>query len=63
MTKLKQFQDEVAKAAQLKMENKAKGLCVQCSQPALANCYSAAGRAEVGITGMCEKCFDKVCGE
>jgi hypothetical protein len=32
------------------------GLCVACGEPALAKCYSEAGRRQ--ISGMCEKCFD-----
>jgi len=33
-------------------------LCVVCKTPALANCFSEAGRREVFKTGICEKCFD-----
>jgi hypothetical protein len=44
----------------LKPSNKAKGLCIKCGQNALDNCYSEAGRREVAITGLCEKCFDKI---
>ena len=39
-------------------DRKAKGLCVDCGQPALERCYSEAGRRDVAITGMCELCFD-----
>ena len=53
----------IAKEAGLNMENKAKGLCVDCGKPALENCYSDAGRAEVAITGLCEFCYDKACEE
>lgn len=60
---LKNFQSEVAKEAGMNMDNKSKGLCVQCGKPALENCYSEAGRREVSITGLCERCFDKNCGE
>lgn len=35
-----------------------KGICVDCKQPALANCYSDAGVREYAISGICEKCFD-----
>ena len=34
------------------------GICVQCKEPALPKCYSAAGRREYAISGMCEQCFD-----
>lgn len=57
-SRLKQIQNNLAKAADLHLENKAQGLCVQCGLPALARCYSDAGRREVAITGMCELCFD-----
>lgn len=37
--------------------------CVECHQRAWENCYSNAGRREFYISGLCEKCFDKICGE
>lgn len=36
------------------------GICVQCRQPAIPNCYSPAGRREYAISGLCEKCFDSI---
>jgi len=39
------------------------GLCIQCHEPAIDNCYSAAGRREYAISGLCEKCFDSICGK
>lgn len=39
-----------------------KGICIQCKQDALKNCYSDAGRREYRISGLCEKCFDEICG-
>lgn len=36
------------------------GKCIDCREPALPNCYSAAGKKEFFISGMCEKCFDKL---
>ena len=39
-----------------------RGLCIDCGMPALENCYSAAGREEVRISGLCELCFDKLLG-
>lgn len=39
------------------------GLCIDCKEPALAKCYSEAGRKEYHISGMCEKCFDGMFGE
>ena len=41
-------------------EAKAKGLCVECKEPALPKCYSADGRGEYYISGVCEKCFDEM---
>lgn len=34
------------------------GYCIQCKLPALARCYSDAGRREYYLSGMCEQCFD-----
>lgn len=39
-----------------------KGICIQCKEEALSKCYSNAGRKEYYISGLCEKCFDKICG-
>ena len=39
-----------------------KGICIQCKDPALPNCYSDAGIEEYKISGLCEKCFDEICG-
>ena len=36
----------------------AKGICLECKEPALPKCYSDAGRKEYRISGFCEKCFD-----
>jgi len=37
------------------------GICINCRQPALENCYSEAGKKEFYISGLCEKCFDGFC--
>jgi len=42
--------------------NREKGLCIQCKEPAIPNCYSQAGKDEFKISGLCEKCFDKITG-
>lgn len=39
------------------------GLCISCHRPGLANCYSEAGRREFGISGLCERCFDRMFAE
>ena len=39
-----------------------KGICIQCKDPALPNCYSDAGIKEYKVSGLCEKCFDEICG-
>jgi hypothetical protein len=36
------------------------GLCIQCKESALPNCYSAEGIREYRISGLCERCFDKI---
>ena len=43
-------------------EAHAKGLCLECKEPAGPKCYSEAGRREWGISGVCEKCFDEMFG-
>jgi len=47
----------------LPRKRRAKGLCIECLEPALAKCYSADGRGEYRISGMCEKCFDEMFAE
>lgn len=56
--KLQEFKDSMAKSAfgMTKAEAREKGLCISCKKP--PTFYSAAGRAEYGISGMCEPCFD-----
>ncbi len=49
--------------AGFKMDNKDKGLCIQCGKIALDQCYSAAGKREFGISGLCEVCFDGITSE
>ena len=39
-----------------------KGICIQCKEPAIPKCYSEAGVKEFSISGLCEKCFDEICG-
>ena len=39
------------------------GLCIQCGEFALENCYSEKGRREYKISGICEKCFDGITKE
>lgn len=41
----------------------AKGICIECKQPALAKCYSDAGHSEYRISALCEECFDAICQE
>ena len=59
---LDKLKDELAKDifSISKSEAISKGICVDCKQPAVKNCYSQAGLKEYRITGLCEKCFDKI---
>ena len=41
----------------------AEPLCIRCHRPAYEHCYSQSGRDEVGISGLCEECFDEICKE
>lgn len=34
-------------------------ICIVCKRPAHEHCYSNDGHLEVGISGMCEECFDE----
>ena len=40
----------------------ASGACIKCGEDALPKCYSAAGKKEFRISGLCELCFDEICG-
>jgi len=61
---LQVFKDNLAKElfGKTTQEAKAEGLCAQCKEEALPKCYSEAGRREFTISGLCEKCFDEICG-
>ena len=43
-----------------KAEAVEQGICIDCKEPALPNCYSDAGVREYYISGMCEECFDNM---
>lgn len=60
MSNLQMFKDALAVRTfeMTAAEAREKGLCINCKEPALAKCYSDAGRKEYRISGMCEKCFD-----
>lgn len=64
MNDLKNLKDSLARELYGKTTDDAvnSGLCIDCGEPALENCYSDAGRAEVSISGLCELCFDKIMG-
>ena len=36
------------------------GVCINCKKLAGPRCYSAAGRREYSISGLCEICFDEI---
>ena len=62
MSELEHIKDILARTlyGQTVKETLGTNLCIQCKQPALANCYSKVGRKEYRISGLCEKCFDKI---
>ena len=62
MNTLDQFKNELSTNIYgiTKEEAAKKGICVDCRKPALANCYSQAGKNEYFISGLCEKCYDKI---
>ena len=59
---LQDFKDLVAKSifGGDVLKDRERGLCVKCREPAIPKCYSPAGIAEYGISGLCELCFDKL---
>ena len=61
---LSSFKDKLAKDlyGQTISEVQEVGFCIQCKEPAAPKCYSEAGRKEYGISGLCELCFDEICG-
>ncbi len=63
MKNLQNFKDHLAKElfGETKSDAAEFGTCISCKQLALPNCYSDAGRKEYKISGLCEKCFDKMC--
>ncbi len=62
---IRKFADDLAKEATgiTQTEAWARGICVECKQPALPKCHSAAGRSEYNISAMCEECFDAMFAE
>jgi len=65
MKTLQDFKDDLAQSiyGMSTKEAKEQEICIQCHKPALENCYSQAGINEYRISGLCEKCFDSICGE
>ncbi len=62
MGSLQDFKDSMSKDLYDMTAREAieKGICVDCKEPALAKCYSDAGRREYPISGLCETCFDRI---
>jgi hypothetical protein len=61
-TELEKLKEDAAKAAGFDTEQREKGYCIKCRQPARPRCYSQAGFNEYAITGICEVCFDDLFG-
>ena len=38
-------------------------ICVQCQQPAMSNIFTDLGMEEYYISGICERCWDRMFGE
>lgn len=62
---LTEFKDELAEQLYSMTKDQAvrKGICINCKEYALSKCYSAAGRREYYISGLCEECFDNIFNE
>jgi len=62
---LQKFKDNLANDlySMTVAEAVASNICIQCGKPAMENCYSDAGRKEYYISGLCERCFDEICGD
>lgn len=60
---LEQVLDELAREAfgLTTAEAHAERVCASCRKP--PTFYSAAGRREYAISGLCEPCFDRIVGE
>lgn len=63
MSYLQKLKDKLAEEAfgQCVSNARAEGLCISCKQ--LPRFYSAAGRREYAISGLCEYCFDDITKE
>jgi hypothetical protein len=64
INELQEFKDSFSKKlyGMTTKEANEKGICVQCKEEALPKCYSDLGRKEFRISGLCEICFDEICG-
>jgi hypothetical protein len=65
MADLQNFKDALAMDAcgMTAAEAWAKGICIDCKEPALPKCHTEDGRGEYRISAMCEECFDEACKE
>ncbi len=63
MNELRKTEDNLSRSlfGISKDEALASGICIDCKGP--PKFYSDAGKKEYRISGMCEYCFDKCCGE
>lgn len=65
MANLQDIKDSLAKDAcgMTTAEAWAKGICIDCKQPAAPKCHTPEGRGEYRISAMCEECFDALFAE
>lgn len=65
MNKVQKMKGDMSKElfGMTKDEAVSQGICVNCKEKAFPKCYTIDGWSEYCISGMCEQCFDEICGE
>ena len=61
---LQEFKNKMAKDLfdQAISEALEQQICINCKDPALPKCHSEAGIEDYVRSGLCEECFDEICG-